>query len=82
MSKINRINIHNIYIDSNPECKKWINECICCHKKGYNPSMPEKITLNEIGFTGAEYIRQNYKPLLLNEYGLCEICAKLNNKDK
>ena len=34
------------YINAFPKFKKWINECICCHEKGYKPNMPEKITIN------------------------------------
>ena len=33
------------YITAFPKFRKWINECICCHEKGYNPAMPEKITI-------------------------------------
>ena len=33
------------YITAFPKLRKWINECICCHEKGYNPAMPEKITI-------------------------------------
>ena len=32
------------YINAFPRLKKWINECLCCHEKGYKPSMPDKIT--------------------------------------
>ena len=32
------------YINKFPKFKKWINECSCCHIKGYNPALPEKIT--------------------------------------
>ena len=24
------------YINAFPKLKKWINECLCCHEKGYN----------------------------------------------
>lgn len=41
-----------IYINSFPKLKKWINECLCCYEKGYNPAMPEKITIVE-GFFGS-----------------------------
>ena len=79
MSKINRQNHNTIYVNRNSAYRKWIIECACCHRQGYNPKMPEKIIPDEIGFTGAEHIRHTYEPLVLNEMGLCEVCAKFNN---
>lgn len=64
------------YIDAFPRFKKWINECICCHRKGYDPNMPENISVVE-GNVGAKKIRQYFEPLSVNEYKLCEVCAKL-----
>ncbi len=66
------------YIQKFPMFKKWINECICCHEKGYNPSLPERISLVE-GSLGTYYIKKYYKPLSLNEDGLCEQCSKIIN---
>ena len=63
------------YINKFPMYKKWINECICCHEKGYKPSLPEKISTIE-GSLGVYYIKKYFKPLPLNEEGLCEQCAK------
>ena len=34
----------DLYIEKFPKLKKWINECNCCHCKGYDPDMPDKIT--------------------------------------
>ena len=61
------------YIQAFPKFKKWINECICCHRKGYNPAMPNKISE---GF-GAYYIRKYFRPLELDEKGLCAVCRRL-----
>ena len=70
------------YIRAFPKFKKWINECLCCHKKGYNPNMPEKIGEHE-GSLGAYFIKKYFKPLPLNEDGLCPACEKvLKNCDK
>ena len=63
------------YISAFPEFKKWINECGCCHRKGYAPSMPEKIGSNENSL-GAYYIRKYFEPLSLNHRGLCPQCSK------
>ncbi len=61
------------YIEAFPRFKKWINECICCHRKGYDPNMPERISVG----VGAQQIRRYFEPLSVNEYKLCEVCAKL-----
>ena len=63
------------YISAFPEFKKWINECACCHQKGCKPSMPTKIGQHESNL-GAYYIRKYFKPLSLNERGLCSQCVK------
>ena len=64
------------YINRFPKLKKWINECLCCHDKGYDPAMPEKITVVE-GSLEVFYIKKYFKPLLLNEDGLCPTCEKI-----
>ncbi len=64
------------YIKVFPKLKKWINECVCCHRKGYDPNMPKTIGTVE-GNLGAKTIRQYFKPLSVNEHRLCEVCAKL-----
>ena len=70
------------YISAFPKLKKWINECTCCHDKGYDPSMPEKITVIE-GSLEVYYIKKYFKPLSINEHGLCVQCEKiLNRKNK
>lgn len=67
------------YINAFPKFKKWINECMCCHEKGYNPLMPERITAIE-GSLGSYFIKKYFKPLVLNKDGLCPLCEKLLNK--
>lgn len=63
------------YINAFPKFKKWINECICCHSKGYDPSMPSHIG-GEYSF-GSHFIKKYFKPLSINEDGLCEQCSKI-----
>ena len=65
------------YINAIPKFKKWINECVCCHAKGYKPEMPEKISRE--GSVGAYFIRKYFKPLEINKDGLCKVCEKLQN---
>lgn len=68
------------YINKFPKLRKWINECSYCHKKGYNPSMPGKVTIVE-GSLEVYYIKKYFNPLFLNENGLCEHCEKVIKKD-
>ena len=67
------------YINAFPKLKKWINECLCCHNKGYNPSIPDKITTVE-GALEVYYLKKYFKPLLLNKDGLCQHCENLLNR--
>lgn len=66
------------YINSFPQFRKWINECAACHKKGYSPSMPSQIGGEKS--MGAYFIKKHFRPLGLNEFGLCEQCEKALNK--
>ncbi|MDE7083177.1 MAG: hypothetical protein K2O89_05690 [Clostridia bacterium] len=66
------------YIAAFPNLKKWINECVCCHRKGYNPELPEKISIVE-GALDVYYLKKYFQPLHINEQGLCEVCEKILN---
>lgn len=66
------------YINKFPKLKKWINECLCCHKKGYNPSMPAKITVVDSSLE-TYYVKKYFKPLSVNKDGICEQCQKILN---
>ncbi len=57
-----------------PELEKWINACVVCHVKGYNPAMPEHI--GGAFSIAAQNIRQYFKPLAVDELHICEQCAK------
>ncbi len=70
------------YIKKFPKFKKWINECVCCHQKGYNPEIPDKIT-TEDGSYEVYYIKKYFNPLQVDEEGLCSQCKQmLNQKEK
>ena len=81
MKKLKKNNLGEEYINQFPKLKKWINECICCHSKGYKPDMPEKISTQE-GSLEVYYIKKYFKPLKLDESGLCEFCANALNRTK
>ena len=52
------------YLQSNPQYRKWINECIGCRAKGYKPEMPP------------HHVRGYFDSLSLDELGMCEPCAR------
>lgn len=66
------------YINAFPRLKKWINECVCCHAKGYKPEMPDKISIVE-GCSDVHHIKKYFEPLEVNKNGLCKVCEKLQN---
>lgn len=66
------------YIKQFPKLKKWINECICCHCKGYKPDLPDKITVVD-GSMEVYFIKKYFKPLKVNDKGLCDVCEKVLN---
>ncbi len=61
------------YINAFPKFKKWINECVCCHSKGYNPLIPEDISEG----LGLYYIKKYFCPLSVNEDSVCEVCSRI-----
>ena len=69
------------YINAFPKLKKWINECSYCHNKGYDPNMPSKITIEKASLA-VFHIKKYFKPLYVNENGLCEVCQRLVNPEK
>ena len=58
--------------------EKWINQCLGCQARGYNPDMPDEVAQNKYGRGGfcAQYIRHQFKPLPLHN-GLCEMCRRV-----
>ena len=73
---VKRLNQGEEYIEAFPKFKKWINECACCHSKRYDPSMPDQISEG----LGSYYIKKYFKPMPLNEDGICEVCQRLIKK--
>jgi hypothetical protein len=53
--------------------EKWINQCIRCQARGHKLDMPDDIGHN--GFA-AKYIRSKFRPLSLDQNGLCDLCQK------
>lgn len=59
--------------------EKWINQCVQCQARGYKPDMPDIVMeghfYGDRGGFAARYIRKYFKPLALDERGLCEVCS-------
>ncbi len=70
-----KANKGDAYIQAFPKFKKWINECVLCHQKGYHPDMPDQIRPVE-GSLGTYYIKKYFHPLVLDDNGYCETCRK------
>ena len=67
------------YIKKFPKLNKWIKECLYCHQKGYDPSLPQKISTYENSLE-VYYIKKYFKPIYLNREGICNICQRhINN---
>ena len=80
MRKQSLIEQRNEYLDNHPKYRKWVNECVCCHRQGYNPNMPEHISVVE-GSLECYHIKKYFSPpLTLDADGYCEVCAKFKNK--
>jgi hypothetical protein len=68
----------DLYLRRYPYLHKWLNVCAACGARGHKPEMPENI------FPGpnvaARHLRKVFRPLELNEMGLCPQCEAANVK--
>lgn len=74
------------YIRSYPGLQKWINQCVNCQTRGYDPDrMPDSVGFVsnyakrnnwDSGKYTARYIRKFFKPLPLDDCGLCQMCSR------
>ncbi|NLA66570.1 MAG: hypothetical protein GX862_11800 [Leucobacter sp.] len=67
-----------LYLRMYPELEKWMNECSICHSKGYKSDMPEHISSE--GSAAAGNIRRYFRPLEVDENGICLQCAECLKK--
>jgi len=67
------------YLQQYPRLSRWINVCIRCGTKGYKPELPENIYTHFN--VAADNLRELFKPLAINELGLCEVCARASEMD-
>lgn len=69
-----------LYLKMYPELLKWINQCPICQSKGYKPEMPDHISREHS--IAAYNIRKYFKPLEVDENGLCLQCSKVYNQKR
>lgn len=67
-----------LYMRRYPKLNKWINECWLCHCQGYDRSIVE--SPNNEQTIAARNIKSFFRPLDLDEDGLCEACSRLSKK--
>jgi len=62
-----------LYLNTYPRLRKWINQCVSCGARGHRPEMPEHI--------GGEYsiaarkLRRYFSPIALDDAGRCSACS-------
>ena len=60
-----------LYLHTYPKLRKWINQCVACQQVGYKPELPDSIGVG----VAARNLRRYFRPLPLNDTGLCEQCS-------
>ena len=61
-----------------PRAARWVNTCLICHAQGYKPEMPE--TLNQDQTILKNNLMRYFKPLAVNDLGICAQCAAVQKK--
>jgi hypothetical protein len=61
------------WLEAFPGFRKFLNQCVVCQETGYDP---EKLkTKRGVGFQ--KNAREFFKPLTVNEHGICAKCVEL-----
>jgi hypothetical protein len=64
----------DLYLRQYPHLHQWVNVCGGCGARGYKPDLPDNIY--PWFSVAADNLRSYFRPLGLNEMGLCEQCAE------
>lgn len=65
------------YLEMYPQiAKRWINECVVCHKQGFKPEMPGRIDSNSNQAIMKNNLMRYFEPLFVDDTGLCEQCGQ------
>ncbi|MCC6486436.1 MAG: hypothetical protein IT364_02970 [Candidatus Hydrogenedentes bacterium] len=66
------------YLEQYPKLQKWINQCLLCGARGYEPCVPDEIMPWPTAAT--RILKRFFPPLAVHENGHCEVCAKVVGK--
>ena len=55
--------------------RKWVDECIVCHHKGYRPDTP--YPERKTKYSTHAQLRRLFDELVLDESGMCEQCRSV-----
>ena len=58
------------FLAAHPDIRRWIRECVRCHRKGYDTSMQIQMYPAEIQLGIKRFLR----PVGIGPYGLCDDC--------
>jgi hypothetical protein len=64
----------DLYLKQYPDLNRWLNQCPSCGARGYKPELPDNIYPHFN--VAADNLRKFFRPLAINELGLCEQCAR------
>ena len=54
---------------------RWMNRCVACGHQGHKPELPENIYPRTS--VAAQNLRRFFRPLSLDEDGLCQVCRSV-----
>jgi hypothetical protein len=63
------------WLNAFPRVRKFLNQCVVCQEMGYDP---QKIK-NKKGLGFQKNLEKFFRPLEINEIGICADCAKQEN---
>ena len=66
--------VNDFYLYKHPKLMKWMNVCVGCNDIGYKPERPDEIYSGKYQNQYVNQLKLYYKPLAVNEFGLCEAC--------
>ena len=69
----------SLYLEEwNPSAKKFINVCKICGRRGYSPTIEAEGFCDDLKRRAIySELKQTLPALPLDEWGRCEVCAKL-----
>jgi hypothetical protein len=62
------------FLEQAPWMRKWVDECVSCHHRGYKSAMPESKYDNSV--VTVTKLRRLLPEMTLDETGVCEQCRQ------